>query len=441
MFAQLVVSLWFVVATLAAPTEEAKGQIWAVLVAGSNTFDNYRHQADVCHAYQIFHRHGIPDSNIIVMMYDDIAHNAENPKKGVIINKPNGPNVYGPKKVPKDYTGDDVTPQNFVNVLTGNKSAMIGKGSGKVLKSGPNDHVFINFVDHGATGIIGFPNDVMYASELIKALKTMHKKKMYKKLVFYMEACESGSMFDKILPPNINIFATTAANPEESSYACYYDATIGAYLGDEYSISWMEDIDSEEHQKNMTSETLLKQYKNVVKRVQESHPSMYGQKALDKNKVIDYMGMSNKSFVDTNIMSGPFKDAVSSRDVALRTLERKIELTNDVEKVKTLSLKRDNLIKGRKSVDNLFSQMMEKLNRADAIEEIRHPLNLEMMPCYKTVVDHFRSNCIDITKNTYALAHLYKFANLCVEKTSPDDVIKVISEVCTEQHKSMLGIN
>ena len=32
-------------------------------------------QADVCHAYQILHKNGIPDENIVVMMYDDIAHN------------------------------------------------------------------------------------------------------------------------------------------------------------------------------------------------------------------------------------------------------------------------------------------------------------------------------------------------------------------------------
>jgi legumain len=52
-----------------------EGQHWAILVAGSNGWYNYRHQADVCHAYQILHKNGIPDSNIIVMMYDDIANN------------------------------------------------------------------------------------------------------------------------------------------------------------------------------------------------------------------------------------------------------------------------------------------------------------------------------------------------------------------------------
>jgi legumain len=55
----------------------ATGQNWAVLVAGSNEWYNYRHQSDVCHAYQILHKNNIPDSNIVVMMYDDIAKNTQ----------------------------------------------------------------------------------------------------------------------------------------------------------------------------------------------------------------------------------------------------------------------------------------------------------------------------------------------------------------------------
>jgi legumain len=50
---------------------------WALLVAGSNGWYNYRHQADVCHAYQILHANGISDSNIVVMMYDDLAQNVQ----------------------------------------------------------------------------------------------------------------------------------------------------------------------------------------------------------------------------------------------------------------------------------------------------------------------------------------------------------------------------
>ena len=61
-------------------------------------------------------------------------------------------------------------------------------------------------------------------------------------LVFYLEACESGSMFLK-LPKNIDVFATTAAGPDTSSYACYWDEKLGTFLGDVYSVKWMEDSD------------------------------------------------------------------------------------------------------------------------------------------------------------------------------------------------------
>lgn len=62
-------------------------------------FINCFMQADICHAYQILKKGGLKDENIIVFMYDDIAYNPENPRKGVIINKPNGRDVY--KGVPK----------------------------------------------------------------------------------------------------------------------------------------------------------------------------------------------------------------------------------------------------------------------------------------------------------------------------------------------------
>lgn len=52
-----------------------------------------------------------------------------------------------------DYKGKDVTPTNFINVITGNKAAMAGVGSGKVLESTAKDHVFINFVDHGGPNV------------------------------------------------------------------------------------------------------------------------------------------------------------------------------------------------------------------------------------------------------------------------------------------------
>ncbi|GCB74161.1 hypothetical protein scyTo_0003248 [Scyliorhinus torazame] len=165
------------------PLEELEngGKHWVVLVAGSNGWYNYRHQADICHAYQIVHQHGIPDERIIVMMYDDLAQNEENPTKDIIINQPNGKDVY--KGVLKDYVQESVTPELFLAVLRGDEEAVKGKGSGKVLKSGPNDHVFVYFADHGADGILAFPNSDLQVDDLQRTINYMYKNKMYAKVL------------------------------------------------------------------------------------------------------------------------------------------------------------------------------------------------------------------------------------------------------------------
>lgn len=42
------------------------------------------------------------------------------------------------------------------------------------------------------------------AKQLNDAIESMHQKKKYKQMVVYVEACESGSMFNKLLKDNIN---------------------------------------------------------------------------------------------------------------------------------------------------------------------------------------------------------------------------------------------
>lgn len=50
--------------------------------------------------------------------------------------------------------GDDVNVNNIFAVLLGNKTALTG-GSGKVVDSGPDDHIFIFYSDHGGPGVLG----------------------------------------------------------------------------------------------------------------------------------------------------------------------------------------------------------------------------------------------------------------------------------------------
>ncbi|XP_073222055.1 vacuolar-processing enzyme-like [Cicer arietinum] len=324
------------------------GTKWAFLVAGSNGIENYRHQADVCHAYQVLKSGGLKDENIIVMMFDDIANHNKNPRPGVIINSPNGPNVY--QGVPKDYTGHNVNPTNFFAVLNGDTSYTIG-GTGKVLNTTSNDSIFIYMVSHGTIHALDMINEgYIWGVDLVIALKKKHDALSYKKMVIYIESCFSGSIFDDILPDNIGIYATTASNGEENSFAIYCPETpfpppagFTFCLGDTYSISWMEDSETS----NRSTQTLFDQYLSVVNRVQNmdpiymSHVMEYGDTTVSNDLIATYFGdgsassNSQSSYEHFTMKTG----LVKQDDASLLHLKLELEKAPDGSKDKSKAQK------------------------------------------------------------------------------------------------------
>ncbi|CAF0994550.1 unnamed protein product [Rotaria sp. Silwood1] len=410
---------------------------WAVLVAGSNGWYNYRHQADVCHAYQILHKNGIPDSNIIVMMYDDLARNIENPTKGIVINHPNGADVY--HGVPHDYTHLEVTPKNFIHVLLGNKEALKGVGSGKVLESGPDDNVFIYFTDHGAVGLVAFPHGVLHAKELNETITKMYTQKKYKQMVIYIEACESGSMLENLLPNNINIYATTASNAEESSYACYYDDKRQTYLGDVYSVVWMEDSDVEQ----IDLETLYQQFLVTQKNTNTSHVMQYGDLNLGKNhNVSEFQGATKQIYKPIrNLLkkhnAALRRDAVPTQDVRISIVSRRLAAAKDnsVEKEK-LEHELAQLYKDREIITARIIQIAStalSLNRGGYLEIVTEKrMKLTQYSCYQSVVEHIQEKCFDL-QNEFVLNKLYIIANLCEIGLLDLTINQAIDQVCNER--------
>ena len=58
--------------------------------------------------YQLLKRDGLKEENIVVFMYDDIANNELNPRPRIIINHPQGSDVYaGVPKVPFNFLSID----------------------------------------------------------------------------------------------------------------------------------------------------------------------------------------------------------------------------------------------------------------------------------------------------------------------------------------------
>ncbi|KAL3818189.1 hypothetical protein ACJIZ3_004094 [Penstemon smallii] len=422
------------------------GTRWAVLVAGSNGFGNYRHQADVCHAYQILKKGGLKDDNIIVFMYDDIANNDLNPRKGVIINHPTGGDVYA--GVPKDYTGEQVTADNLYAVILGDKNAVKG-GSGKVVNSKPNDRIFIYYSDHGGPGVLGMPNmPYLYAKDFIDVLKKKHASNSYKEMVIYIEACESGSIFEGMMPDNLDIYVTTASNAVESSWGTYCPGMDPApppefitCLGDLYSVAWMED--SESH--NLKRETVEQQYQQVKERTSNyntynagSHVMEYGNKSIKAEKVYLYQGFdpATVNLPPNRINFTDHMDVVNQRDADLLFLWERYKKLEDGNKRKAEFLKEitDTLLHREHldgSIDIIGVILFGPEKGLSALKSVRDqglPL-VDDWECLKSTVRLFEAHCGSLTQ--YGMKHMRAFANICNNGVSQDEMEEACMVACS----------
>jgi len=424
------------------PDTPEDGELWVLLVAGSNGWFNYRHQADVCHAYQIVHAHGVPDDHIIVMMYDDIAYNIENPTPGKIINHPNGTDVY--HGVPKDYVCGSVRPDIFLQVLKGEKVDGVF-GSGKTLNSGPNDNIFVYFADHGAKGLVAFGEATLKAKDLNKAILEMHAAKKYNKMVFYVEACESGSMFKGLLPSNVNVFATTASNATTSSYACYFDKARKTFLGDVYSIKWLEDSDKE----NLQKETLETQFKIVKKETNTSTVCQFGDMKISNMTVGTFQG--EKSAHDLakppphphyppNWFSCG-RDAVPGPQVPLEILKRAVAAAKSPQEAASAQNRLDKLLKNRKFMEDVVHGIAFTVTGDAELASNAFTANPELteFDCYYAAVDAFHQQCFNVGRNDWALRQLTVFVSLCQAGHTTKEITEAVRAGCT--HPPIHGIH
>ncbi|KAL7074668.1 hypothetical protein ACQ4LE_005976, partial [Meloidogyne hapla] len=410
--------------------ENNSGNIWAVLVAGSSGWWNYRHQADVCHAWHTLINHGVNPEHIITMMYDDIANNTNNPHKGKIFNSPEGQDVY--EGVCIDYKNKDVTPENFIAVLLGDSEKTGGK---RVLESTKDDKVFIYFTDHGATGLIGFPMDILTVKNFSDTLLGMHQKKKYKELTFYLEACESGSMFDEHMPESLKIYAMTAANGHESSWGCYCETEIvpGNCLGDLFSVNWMDDSDKE----NLSQETLARQFRIVRRKTDKSHVQSFGSINVKHEHVSEFMGSKvsiNRRGTIKNQYLNKYKpreyQMYPSRDIPLFLLAQKLKgNNNDITATNALQT----LQKKRRYLETQITQIVEKLI-SDPVEQLQtitiYPESITDKGCHHSVMHTFNKYCFNFSENAYAMKYAFVLTNLCEKGIEAYQIEEVMKNHC-----------
>ena len=206
---------------------------YAVLVAASEGWYNYRHQADVLGFYQYLKGKGYDDDHIILIMADDIANNELNPLQGVVRREIGGRNLYENVKI--DYKLGNLTLEDLKQILTGEPSEKYPV----TLGSSENDNVLFFWSGHGTKKGWSWKEtedlSPEFAREMFSAMK-------FRKQFAIIETCYSGVVGEGCtgIP---GLLMMTAANPYEPSKAYAFDDEIGVDLSNTFTASILSHLE------------------------------------------------------------------------------------------------------------------------------------------------------------------------------------------------------
>lgn len=205
---------------------------WALLIAASKGWANYRFQSDVFAMYQLLRQHGYADDHIVLICEDDVAHHANNPHPGELRISDTGANVYDAAAI--DYRLSDLKPDDIGDILAGRASDRLPQ----VIHPDADDNVFVFWSSHGSPGSMDFGGSQRM---FYQTMRDILESTPHRKLLFTIEACYSGGLGDYCqgLPGTLFI---TAANPYETSHADVWSEDVGVYLSNGFTRGFQEAI-------------------------------------------------------------------------------------------------------------------------------------------------------------------------------------------------------
>lgn len=230
---------------------------WAVLVSTSRFWFNYRHMANTLSLYRTVKRMGIPDSQIILMLADDIACNPRNAFPGTVFNNMDQAiDLYG-DDIEVDYRGYEVTVENFIRLLTDRWDENHPRS--KRLLTDENSNIFVYLTGHGGNEFLKFQDaEEIGAYDLAHAFQQMYSKKRYNEIFFMIDTCQANTMYEKIYSPNI--LSVGSSRIDESSYSHHSDMDVGVAVIDRFTYYTLDFLEKVEKNSNVTMDKLFAEY-------------------------------------------------------------------------------------------------------------------------------------------------------------------------------------
>ncbi|KAH7135913.1 peptidase C13 family-domain-containing protein [Dendryphion nanum] len=274
---------------------------WAVLVGTSRFWFNYRHLANVLSLYRTVKRLGIPDSQIILMLPDDMACNPRNAFPGTVYNNADRAlDLYG-ENIEVDYRGYEVTVENFIRLMTDRVSEDMPRS--KRLLTDDRSNILVYMTGHGGNEFLKFQDaEEISAFDLADAFEQMWEKKRYHEILFMIDTCQANTMYSKFYSPNI--LATGSSEIDQSSYSHHADSDVGVAVIDRYTYYNLEFLETQV--KEPTSKlTMGELFDSYDEEKIHSHPGIRydlfngGEAAARSRLVMDFFGNVQNVEIDS----------------------------------------------------------------------------------------------------------------------------------------------
>ncbi|KAK9456725.1 peptidase C13 family-domain-containing protein [Dipodascopsis uninucleata] len=231
---------------------------WAVLVSTSRFWFNYRHMANALSMYRTVKRLGIPDSQIILMLADDVACDSRNMFPGTVYNNADRALDLYSNNIEVDYRGYEVTVDTFLRVLTDKVDPALTPRSKRLLTD-EKSNIFIYMSGHGGNEFLKFQDaEEVSAFDLADAFAQMWETKRYNEILFMIDTCQANTMHSKFYSPNI--LAVGSSELDESSYSHHADADVGVAVIDRFTYYNLEFLEKVNKDSKLTMQDLFNSY-------------------------------------------------------------------------------------------------------------------------------------------------------------------------------------
>ncbi|KAF2267542.1 hypothetical protein CC78DRAFT_530650 [Lojkania enalia] len=293
----------FLVLLLSTLTLSEHTSNWAVLVSTSRFWFNYRHLANVLSLYRTVKRLGIPDSQIILMLPDDMACNPRNAFPGTVYNNADRAlDLYG-DNIEVDYRGYEVTVENFIRLMTDRVGEDMPRS--KRLLTDDRSNILVYMTGHGGNEFLKFQDaEEISAFDLADAFEQMWEKKRYHEMLFMIDTCQANTMYSKFYSPNI--LATGSSEIDQSSYSHHADNDVGVAVIDRYTYYNLEFLETQV--RDPTSKvTMGDLFDSYDEEKMHSHPGIRydlfhgGEQAARSKLIMDFFGNVQNVEVDGGV--------------------------------------------------------------------------------------------------------------------------------------------